>query len=81
MRYNTHKYKHKQTEDPPTGPASIQEQQDWEIGEFYIAPECRTTEFEAPKLGISRSGSITCACVRAHVFIARNKHKYQESFI
>ena len=40
----------------PTGPLTILEPGDQEIGEFYEVHECRMTEFEAPKLGKDLSG-------------------------
>ena len=40
----------------PTGPFTISEPQDQEIGEFLVVQERRKTGFEAPKLWKSRSG-------------------------
>ena len=34
----------------PTNPFTVLEPQDQEIGEFYVAQECRVTDFGAPKL-------------------------------
>ena len=41
----------------PTRPFTISEPQDRAIGEFYVVQEGRVTDFQAPKLLKSRSGS------------------------
>ena len=43
----------------PTNPFTILEPHDQEIDEFYLVQERRVTNFEAPKLGKSSSGTPT----------------------
>ena len=56
----------------PTGPFTVFEPQDQEVGKFYVVQERRTTDFEASKLWKGRSDSVWFDLAMLFVQIAEN---------